>query len=40
MRDSLEIIIADVKMLMESIGKRAQRHKFTFNGRKISWYPW
>jgi len=29
MRDSLEIIIADVKMLMESIEKRAQEHKFT-----------
>ncbi len=29
MRDSLEIIITDVKMLMESIEKRAQEHKFT-----------
>ncbi len=29
MRDSLEIIIADVKMLMESIEKRAQEHKYT-----------
>ncbi len=29
MRDSLEIIISDVKMLMESIEKRAQEHKLT-----------
>ena len=29
MRDSLEIIIKDVKMLMESIEKRAQEHKYT-----------
>jgi adenylosuccinate lyase len=29
MRDSLEIIIADVKMLMESIKKRANEHKLT-----------
>ncbi len=29
MRDSLKIIIADVKMLMESIEKRAQEHKMT-----------
>ncbi|MBA1437645.1 MAG: adenylosuccinate lyase [Epsilonproteobacteria bacterium] len=29
MRDSLKIIIDDVKMLMESIKKRAQEHKYT-----------
>jgi len=29
MRDSLNIVIADVKMLMESIKKRAQEHKMT-----------
>ena len=29
MRDSLEIIIADVKMLMESIKTRAEEHKYT-----------
>ncbi|NVJ53031.1 MAG: adenylosuccinate lyase [Campylobacteraceae bacterium] len=29
MRDSLKIVIDDVKMLMESIKKRAQEHKFT-----------
>jgi len=29
MKDSLEIIIDDVKLLMESIKKRAQEHKFT-----------
>ncbi|RXJ86159.1 adenylosuccinate lyase [Arcobacter sp. CECT 8985] len=29
MKDSLELIIKDVKMMMESIKKRAQEHKFT-----------
>ena len=29
MRDSLKIVIDDVKMLMESIKKRAEEHKFT-----------